>query len=192
MPCVAQGLSTVGARGRASFSTFSTSGPSVAVRGGVQLGDVRTSSMSVFFFFTRLTRQKKGEESVRRPRRSVAEKAQRRGREGGGREPWREFEMPRPGPRVSTGASRIRDRDRYRVSGSLRDRKDRASLPLAGAPGGGGTPDPGGEGRIVCETVRRTRDPGSRDEAGSDRWTPGPRAGGARAPSLSGGMIEGT
>jgi hypothetical protein len=34
-------------------------------------------------------------------------------------------------------ASRIRDRDRYRVSGPLRDRKDRASPPLAGAPGGG-------------------------------------------------------
>ena len=39
-------------------------------------------------------------------------------------------------------------------------------------PRGGGTPDPGGEGRIGYETVRRTRDPGSRDKAGSDRWTP--------------------
>ena len=48
---------------------------------------------------------------------------------------------PCPLSTVSTGASRIRDRDRYRVSGSLRDRKDRASLPpLAGAPGGEGRP----------------------------------------------------
>ena len=46
----------------------------------------------------------------------------------------------RPMGTVSTGGSRIRDRDRYQVSGSLRDRKDRASLPLAGAPGGAGRP----------------------------------------------------
>ena len=44
--------------------------------------------------------------------------------------------------------------------------------PPRGSPRGGGTPDPGGEGRIGCETVRRTRDPGSRDLARSDRWTP--------------------
>ena len=35
--------------------------------------------------------------------------------------------------------------------------------PPRGSPRGGGTPDPGGEGRIGYETVRRTRDPGSRD-----------------------------
>ena len=39
---------------------------------------------------------------------------------------------------------------------------------------GGGRPDPGGEGRIGYGTVRRTRDPGSRDRARSDRWTPCP------------------
>ena len=49
LPCVTQGLSTVGARGHASFSSFSTSGPSVAVRGGLQLGGVAASSMSAFF-----------------------------------------------------------------------------------------------------------------------------------------------
>ena len=31
--------------------------------------------------------------------------------------------------------------------------------PPRGSPGGGGSPDPGGEGRIGYETVRRTRDP---------------------------------
>ena len=31
--------------------------------------------------------------------------------------------------------------------------------PPRGSPRGGGTPDPGGEGRIGYETVRRTRDP---------------------------------
>ena len=36
--------------GHPPFSTFSTSGPSVAVRGGVQLGGVAASSMSAFFF----------------------------------------------------------------------------------------------------------------------------------------------
>ena len=44
--------------------------------------------------------------------------------------------------------------------------------PPRGSPRGGGTPDPGGEGRIGFETVRRTRDPGSRDKPRSDRWTP--------------------
>ena len=78
-------------------------------------------------------------------------------------------------PRLASPASqKLRDRDRYRVSGSLRDRKDRASPPPRGSPRGGGTPDPGGEGRIGCETVMRTRDPGSRDRARSDRWTPCP------------------
>ena len=41
---------------------------------------------------------------------------------------------------ASPASQKLRDRDRYRVSGSLRDRKDRASLPLAGAPGGEGRP----------------------------------------------------
>ena len=38
---------------------------------------------------------------------------------------------------------------------------------------GGGTPDPGGEGRIGYETARRTRDPKSFWEGTSERWTLG-------------------
>ena len=85
---------------------------------------------------------------------------------------------------ASPASQKFRDRYRYRVSGSLRDRKDRASLPLAGAPGPGGrggTPDPGGEGRIGYETARPTRDPKSFWEGTSERWTLGlTRGGGAR------------
>ena len=40
----------VGTRGGAGFSTFSMSGLSVAVRGGVQMRYVASSSMSAFFF----------------------------------------------------------------------------------------------------------------------------------------------
>ena len=56
------------------------------------------------------------------------------------------FTPGRPGRLASTASQKLRDRDRYRVSGSLRDRKDRASLPLAGAPPGGRDPRSGRRG----------------------------------------------